>query len=235
MLASRVSSSPFLYGVAVLRFHIFAATVFLMSVFSPTEAATQRLLVFGDSLSAGYQLPIHAAFPAVLERALRTKGWDVAVVNGSVSGDTASGGLQRLEWTLGDRADAVIVQLGANDMLRGINPAVTERALDQILANLSDRKIPALLAGMLSARGVGSFYKDQFEQIYPRLALKYGVELYPFFLEGVAEQRNLNLPDGIHPNQKGVETMVNRILPDVERLLREALRRSAERKKSLSD
>ena len=221
-----MGSSPLLYGVAVLRFHIFAATVFLLGVFSSTTASAQRLLVFGDSLSAGYQLPGALAFPAVLERALRSRGWNVTVLNGSVSGDTASGGSQRLEWTLGDGADAAIVQLGANDMLRGIDPTITERALDEILSKLSVRKIPVLLVGMKAARGVGSSFRDRFDKIYPNLAAKYGVELYPFFLEGVAEQRNLNLPDGIHPNREGVEAMVSGILPDVETLLGKVAKKS---------
>lgn len=203
----------------MLRFHIFAATVLFSSFISPAIASTKRLLVFGDSLSAGYQLPTSSAFPAVLERALRSRGWDVTVLNGSVSGDTASGGLQRLEWTLGAGAEAVIVQLGANDMLRGIDPGITERALDAILTKFSERKIPVLVAGMLAARGVGSSFRDRFDQIYPRLAVKYGALLYPFFLEGVAEQSSLNMSDGIHPNREGVEAMVQRILPDVEKLL----------------
>lgn len=203
----------------MLRFHIFAATVFLLGLISPATASAKRLLVFGDSLSAGYQLPGNSAFPAVLERALRAAGWNVTVLNGSVSGDTASGGLQRLEWTLGDGVDAAIVQLGANDMLRGVDPAITERALDEILGMLTARKMPVLLAGMRAARGVGSSYQNRFEQIYPNLAAKYGVGFYPFFLEGVTEQRSLNLPDGIHPNKEGVEKMVKGILPDVERLL----------------
>lgn len=211
----------------MFRFHIFAATVFLLHAFSPTPASAQRLLVFGDSLSAGYQLPGSASFPALLERALRSRGWNVTVLNGSVSGDTASGGLQRLEWTLGDGADAAIVQLGANDMLRGIDPPITERALDEILSKLSAKKIPVLLAGMMAARGVGSSYRDRFDQIYPNLAAKHGVQLYPFFLQGVAEQRNLNLPDGIHPNREGVETMVNGILPDVEKLLEKVAKKSS--------
>ena len=214
-----MGSSPLLYGVAVLRFHIFAATVFLLGVFSSTTASAQRLLVFGDSLSAGYQLPGSSAFPAVLERALRSRGWNVTVLNGSVSGDTASGGLQRLEWTLGDGADAAIVQLGANDMLRGIDPSIPERALDEILSKLSVKKIPVLLVGMKAARGGGAFYNDRFDQIYPKLAAKHEVALYPFFLEGVVEKRNLNLPDGLHPNREGVEAMVRGILPDVEKLI----------------
>lgn len=162
----------------------------------------------------------------MLERTLRSRGWKVTVLNGSVSGDTASGGLQRLEWTLGDGADAVIVQLGANDMLRGVDPTITERALDEILSKLSARKIPVLLAGMMAARGIGSSYRDRFDQIYPKLAAKHGTQFYPFFLEGVAEQRNLNLADGIHPNREGVEAIVNRILADVETLLGKVAKKS---------
>lgn len=181
-----------------------------------------RLLVLGDSLTAGYELPGDAAFPAVLERALQAKGVDVSVINASVSGDTASAAAERLEWALGEGADAVIVELGANDMLRGIDTGVTQRALDDILGRLRARNIPTLLAGMLAAPGMGTSYEQGFNAIYPELARKHETVFYPFFLDGVAQKPHLNLRDGMHPNRAGVEAIVARVLPRVEELLAKA-------------
>ena len=178
-----------------------------------------KILAFGDSLMAGYQLPDAAAFPSVLQKALRAQGKNVAVVNGGVSGDTASGGLARLDWTLGEGADAVILELGANDMLRGVDPAVTEKALGEILERLKARGIKVLLAGMRASPSLGRDYATRFEAIYPALAKKYGVPLYPFFLEGMVADASQKLPDGMHPNARGVETVVARILPSVDALL----------------
>jgi acyl-CoA thioesterase-1 len=185
-------------------------------------AAPKRLVVLGDSLSAGYQLPADAAFPSVLERALKAKGLDVRVVNAAVSGDTASAGLERFDWALGDGADAVIVGLGANDMLRGIDPAVTEKALSAILSRLNQRNIPVLLAGMYAAPGMGAAYEQRFNGVFPQLAKRHDAILYPFLLEGVAQVARLNLNDGMHPNRQGVEEIVRRILPSVEKLLQRA-------------
>ncbi len=175
-----------------------------------------RVVALGDSLSAGYNLPAAAAFPTVLERELKKKGLAVAVENAGVSGDTASGGRDRLDWSVADGTDLVIVQLGANDMLRGVDSKVTEAALDDILTRLKARRINALLAGMLASPNNGPDYARAFNGLYRRLADKHGAPLYPFFLDGVAGVPKLNLPDGIHPTAVGVEEIVRRILPLVE-------------------
>lgn len=180
------------------------------------EARTIRLVALGDSLTAGYQLAGRDAFPAVLEAALKAKGHDVAIENAGVSGDTTTGGLDRLDWSVPDGTDGVILELGANDALRGLDPAIPERALDQILAKLKARNIPVLLAGMYAPRNNGEAYVKAFDSIYPRLARKHGVPLYPFFLEGIAGDARLNLADGIHPNPAGVKVIVERMLPTVE-------------------
>ncbi len=154
-----------------------------------------------------------------LETALRGKGHDVTVTNAGVSGDTASGGLARLDWSVPEGADAVIVELGANDMLRGVDPQVTRKALDSIVRRLSERQIPVLLAGMRAAPNLGADYAGAFEAIYPELAAKYDVLLYPFFLEGTAANAGLNQGDGLHPTAAGVDVIVAGILPKVEELL----------------
>jgi acyl-CoA thioesterase-1 len=178
-----------------------------------------RIVALGDSLIAGYQLAASQSFPARLERALRAKGIAVEIVNAGVSGDTASGGLARLNWSVPEGTEAVIVALGANDMLRGIDPAVTRRALDRMLTLLRERRIEVLLAGMRAVPNLGPEYRRAFEAIYPELAETHGVLLYPFFLDGVAADPRLNLGDRIHPNAAGVDVMVGRILPKVEELI----------------
>lgn len=178
-----------------------------------------KIVVLGDSLVAGYALPAAAAFPAVLERRLRAEGLVVTIINAGVSGDTASGGLARLDWTLADGADGVILELGANDMLRGIDPEVTKAALDSILARLKARKIKVMIAGMLAGPNLGRDYKARFDAMYHELAAKYEVPVYPFFLDGVADDKSLKLADGLHPNAAGVERMVERILPSVRDFL----------------
>ena len=175
-----------------------------------------RLVALGDSLTAGYGLPAEAAFPAVLERALKQRGHNVEVANAGVSGDTASGGLQRLEWSVPDGTDGVILELGANDMLRGLDPKVTRQALETVIQRLKARGIPVMLAGMYATRNLGPDYVARFDAIYRDLAGTYGLVLYPFFLEGVAGQKGLNLPDGLHPTAQGVEQIVRGILPSVE-------------------
>lgn len=180
------------------------------------EARPLRLVALGDSLTAGYQLGAQDAFPARLEAALRAKGHDISIENAGVSGDTASAGLERLDWSVGEGVDGVILELGANDALRGINPAITEAALDGILARLKARNIPVLIAGMRAPRNNGAAFAAAFDGIFPRLAAKYQVPLYPFFLEGIAGDKTLNLADGIHPNPEGVGVIVSRILPDIE-------------------
>jgi acyl-CoA thioesterase-1 len=203
------------------RLRLGAIVALLVSLFHPGTALarTLRIVAFGDSLSAGFNLPANASFPAQLEAALRAKGRDVAVVNAGVSGDTASDGLARLDWSVPAGADLVIVEFGANDMLRGLDPAITRRVLDQILTKLQARGASVLLAGMRSMTNLGESYRGQFEAIYPELAKAHQVPLYPFFLEGIAEQTAFNLPDGIHPNRNGVAQIVAGILPSVEAAL----------------
>lgn len=182
-------------------------------------ASEKRVVALGDSLTAGFQLPANAAFPNVLERALRERGHQVKVANAGVSGDTTAAALERLDWALGEGADAAIVALGANDMLRGVDPERTQAALDEIITRLKAKNVQVLLAGMLATPSLGAEYGARFNAIYPRLAEKHDVLLYRFFLEGVAQVPNLNLADGIHPNREGVQTIVKRILPGVERLI----------------
>jgi acyl-CoA thioesterase I len=179
------------------------------------ETPPLKIVAFGDSLVAGHGLAADAAFPAVLEKKLRTEGYHVTVVNAGVSGDTASGGQARLDWALGDGADGVILELGANDMLRGVDPEVTKAALDAILGELKARDIKVLIAGMKAASSLGQDYKTRFDAIYPALAKKYDAPLYPFFLEGVAGDPALKLGDGLHPNPAGVERIVKGILPGI--------------------
>ena len=180
---------------------------------------TLKLVALGDSLTAGYNLPGPAAFPTVLETALRARGHKVEIANAGVSGDTASGGLERLDWSVPDGTDGVILELGANDMLRGTDPAVTRAALDTIITKLKARGIPVMLAGMYAARNMGPDYVRRFDAIHPELAAKHGLVLYPFFLDGVAGEARLALPDGLHPTAEGVRLVVQRILPSVERFL----------------
>ena len=188
---------------------------------SPSDSPV-KLVVLGDSLSAGLGLPAAAAFPAQLEKALKDKGLNVSIDNAGVSGDTASGGLDRLDWSVPAGTQGVILELGANDALRGIDPKVTRAALDEILKRLKARGIAVLLCGMLAPPNYGVEYAAQFNAIYPDLARKYDVPLYPFFLDGVAQDPALNQPDGIHPNARGVDVIVERILPFVTKNLDDA-------------
>jgi acyl-CoA thioesterase I len=178
-----------------------------------------QIVALGDSLTTGLGLPASQAFPVRLQAALKAKGIAVEIADAGVSGDTAANGLSRLDWAVGDSADGVIVALGANDMLRGIDPAVTRQALDDILRRLAERKIPVLLAGMRAAPNLGEEFATRFEAIYSELAAKYGVVLYPFLLDGIAADAKLNQRDGIHPTAAGVERMVAGILPKVEELV----------------
>ncbi|WP_443136609.1 arylesterase [Methylobacterium sp. Leaf399] len=209
-------------GAALMA--LFAALVTTLSVALVMPGAaraapagrTLNLVAFGDSLSAGYRLPASAAFPAVLERALTAKGHAVSVANAGVSGDTATGGLDRVDWSVPDGTDGVILELGANDMLRGTDPAVTRKALEAIVTRLKARGIPVLLAGMHASRNLGPDYTARFDAIFPDLAKAHDLVLYPFFLNGIVGDRTFNLEDGLHPNTKGVETIVAGILPTVE-------------------
>ncbi len=183
------------------------------------ETAPLRILAFGDSLVHGYGLAADETFPAQLEEALQRDGYRVQVLNGGNSGDTTAGGLARLDWALMDRPDLAIVELGANDGLRGIDPAETYRNLDAILSRLKAEGVAVLLAGMLAPRNLGGDYAQAFDAVFPRLAEVHGVAFYPFFLDGVAMQPELNQADGIHPNAAGVALLVERILPSVVRLI----------------
>ena len=178
-----------------------------------------RIVALGDSLTAGYGLPNDAAFPTKLQAALKAKGVDAAVANAGVSGDTASGALDRLGWSVPDGTDAVIVELGANDALRGLDPKLTDKALDAILTKLDARHIPVLLAGMKAPPNMGADYVKTFDAIYPALAARHAVIFYPFFLDGVAADAKLNQGDGMHPTAACVDIIVARILPSVERLV----------------
>jgi acyl-CoA thioesterase-1 len=178
-----------------------------------------QIVALGDSLTAGLGLESQDAFPAKLQKALAAKGIVVAISNAGVSGDTMSGGLARLDWSVPPGTDAVILELGANDALRGLDPAVTRRALDSILDALAKRKIPVLLCGMLAPRNLGSDYAQKFDPIFPEAAKTYGLIFYPFFLDGVVANRKLNQGDGLHPTAAGVDVIVGKILPKVEELI----------------
>jgi acyl-CoA thioesterase I len=177
------------------------------------------MVVLGDSLSAGLGLSATAAFPARLQKALTSKGIGVNMINAGVSGDTTSGGRDRLDWSVPKGTEAVILELGANDALRGIDPAVTRAALSDILTRLKARKIAVLLCGMVAPPNYGSDYSARFNAIYPELAKSFGVPLYPFFLEGVAADARLNQADGLHPTAEGIDVIVKNILPTVEAFL----------------
>lgn len=185
----------------------------------PVAAAQQKLMVYGDSLVAGYGLNAGEGFPEQLQQALDDDGYDVQVVNAGVSGDTTAGGLARLDWTLSDSPDAMIIVLGGNDLLRGLNPSQTRENLRAILEHVRARGIPVLLCGMLAPVNLGPDYRQQFDAIYPELAREFGAGLYPFFLDGVALRPELNLPDGMHPNKAGIAKITRAILPHAHALL----------------
>ncbi|HWK47161.1 MAG TPA: arylesterase [Stellaceae bacterium] len=186
---------------------------------APASAAAIKLLALGDSLTAGYGVQPEEAFPARLQAALRRDGLDVEIVNAGVSGDTSAGGLARVDWSLADKPNAALVELGANDALRGIDPKVTKANLDKILAKFKAAGVPVLLLGMLGPTNFGTEYKTAFDAMYPALAAKYGVPLYPFFLDGVVLDPKLNQPDMEHPNPAGVDVIVKRVEPDARRLV----------------
>ncbi len=216
--------TPSRYGLLGRLFN--AAALLLLATALATGPAgaadAVKVLALGDSLTAGYGLPPEQGFTVQLQGALRERGLSAEVINAGVSGDTTAGGLARLDWSLADNPAVVVVALGANDGLRGIDPAVTRANLDAILTKLKARDLPVLLAGMYAPRNFGRDYAERFDRIYPELAEKHGVKLYPFFLEGVAAQPALNQADGIHPNREGVGVMVRGILPHLEPLLRAA-------------
>lgn len=186
-----------------------------------------RLVAFGDSLTAGYMLPPKESFPAQLGEAMKAAGLNAVVENAGVSGDTTAAGLERLEWSVPPGTEGVILELGANDALRGIDPMLAEKALDEIMTRLKARGIEILLAGMLAPKNWGEDYERNFNGIYARLAERHGALLYPFFLDGIALSKELNLPDGLHPTGKGVAVIVERILPKVRELIAKAEQRRA--------
>ncbi len=210
---------------AVFKVGAIAAVFNLLAVFlipiahAEDRNAPLKIVAFGDSLTAGFQLPASAAFPAQLEKALQKKGYNVMVINAGVSGDTTAAGLARFDWAVPQDADAVIVELGANDFLRGIDPAIIRTNLDKILARLKAQKKQTLLAGMISPQNWGADYEAAATPIYDDLAKKYDAVLYPFFVEGIARKPEYNLSDGLHPNPQGVREIVKRILPSVEKLI----------------
>jgi len=210
--------------------HILVLGVALMTAATAsaqTQAAAEakpinkpiKMVVLGDSLSAGLGLSASAAFPQRLQKSLKANGIAVDMINAGVSGDTSSGGRDRLDWSVPDGTEAVILELGANDALRGTDPAVTRAALSDILTRLKARKIAVLLCGMVAPPNYGSDYSARFNAIYPDLAKSFGVPLYPFFLEGVAADARLNQADGMHPTAEGVDVLVKNILPTVEAFL----------------
>jgi acyl-CoA thioesterase I len=205
----------------MFRFSVVLLLIFL-SVLAvlPARAETRTILALGDSLTAGLGLDPPQAFPAKLGAALEAKGHDVVVMNAGVSGDTAAQGAARLDWALTDDVDAVLVELGANDALRGLPPEQAKQALDSILVKLKDRKLPVLLLGMKAPPNLGPDYVQAFDAMFPELAKQYDVPLYPFFLDGVAADASLNQSDGMHPNAQGVDEIVKRVLPSVEALLK---------------
>ena len=197
---------------------LLAGAVFLESA-SRANARPLTLVALGDSLTAGYLLPHDKGFVPVLERELNARGHHVSLINGGVSGDTTADGLARLDWTIPDNIDGVIVEFGANDMLRGLDPAIPRANLRDILMRLKSRKLAVFLIGMKAQRNFGPAYVADFDAIYPDLAKEFSLPLYPFFLADVAGDPKLSLPDGLHPNALGVEKMVADILPQFEEFL----------------
>jgi len=223
---ARPNSAPRSYGnrprkVQQLAAALVFAVLALVSAHGAAEAAerTIKVVALGDSLTAGYQLAGSDAFPVQLEKVLNAKGYAVEVANAGVSGDTSSGGLARLDWSVPEGTDAVILELGANDMLRGISPQVTRQALSEIVQRLKARHVEILLCGMLAAPNLGPDFGRAFNAIYPELAAANDVLLYPFFLDGIVSDPKLNLGDGLHPTGEGVAKIVSGILPKVEALL----------------
>ena len=232
---SRVERPPAIrsrsYGKRGGAVHTFARVLVAIAAFAallaaglaaPPLGASERpikIVVLGDSLSAGLGLAAEQAFPARLAQALQQRGTAGDMVNAGVSGDTASDGAARLDWSVPDGTDAVILELGANDALRGINPALTRAALEKILRRLAERRILVLLAGMRAPPNLGTAYVEAFDAVFPELASRFDALFYPFFLDGVASNRALNQPDAVHPSAAGVDVIVARMLPKVEELV----------------
>jgi acyl-CoA thioesterase-1 len=207
-----------------------AILIFASATFSSVTAESAkpiRIVAFGDSLASGYGLRQSQAFPAQLQKELKARGHNVLVSNGGVAGDTTAAGLARLDWSIGEDVDAVILEFGANDALRGIDPKVTRENLQKIVLKLRERRIPVLLAGMRSPANWGDTYAQDFDAIFPALAKEHELVFYPFFLEGVVLNARLNQNDGMHPNSKGVAEIVRQIIPSVEELIARAEARRA--------
>jgi acyl-CoA thioesterase-1 len=202
------------YCKAALKICVSLWLVFVSSL-AFAEESKPKIVILGDSLSAGYQLAQGEGFPERLQAALKDEGLDVDIIGAGVSGDTTSGGLSRLDWSVPDGTDGVILELGANDALRGLPPKTTRENLDKMITRLKERGIEVLLAGMLAPPNMGETYEKEFNAIFPELSEKHNLLLYPFFLDGVLTKPELLLADGIHPNAKGVNVMTYRILPTV--------------------
>lgn len=200
-----------------------ALVALILTVAAPllAAAAPARILMLGDSITAGYGLAPEDALPRQLQDRLRKDGFEATVLDAGVSGDTTAGGRSRLAWSLADKPTHVIVALGGNDLLRAIDPKDTRANLDAILAELKNRNLPTMLVGMMAPANLGRAYAADFDPIYPELAKKYGARLYPFLLDGVALDAKLNQQDGIHPNAQGVRVIVDRLAPQVEMLIRD--------------
>ncbi|GAK71437.1 hypothetical protein RRU01S_17_00370 [Agrobacterium rubi TR3 = NBRC 13261] len=203
------------FKAATAQFIVISCAL-LAAPFAQAQDKPVQLVGFGDSLMAGYQLPPTESYTAQLETALKAKGVNVAVTNAGVSGDTTSGGLARAEWSVPDGTDGVILELGANDALRGMSPDETEKNLDTIITGFQKRNIPVLLIGIMAPPNMGGDFANRFNEVYPRLAKKHGLPLYPFFLDGVVMDQTLQLEDRMHPNTKGIAVMVEKTLPTVE-------------------
>lgn len=211
-------------GVFAALFHCLVALALITS--APVLPADKpiRIVAFGDSLTAGFRLAPADAFPAKLQRTLRARGLSVEVANAGVSGDTTAAGLARIDWAVPDGTELVVLELGANDALRGLDPAAAHRNLDTIITRLKAKRASVLLAGMLAPKNWGDEYARRFDAIFPDLAARHGLTLYPFFLDGVALRPELNLDDGLHPNARGVDVIVQRIAPVVEKMAKEVRR-----------
>ncbi|MDX1709512.1 MAG: arylesterase [Rhodovibrionaceae bacterium] len=220
--------------LTVFRTGLYGMTLLLLAlVLAGRPAAAKdgesvRILAYGDSLVAGYGLPEDEAFPAQLEAALQQEGIDAEVINAGNSGDTTAAAVSRLDWVLAEDPDAAIVVFGGNDGLRGLDPAETYANLDEVLSRLRADGLPTLLTGMKAPRNLGADYAKEFDAVFPRLAETHDIVFYPFFLEGVAAQPALNQADGIHPNARGVEKIVDKMLPDVRTLVRRAKKPAGE-------
>ncbi len=208
----RMKPCPRVIGVA-------GALLVLLFGGTPAAARVPEILAFGDSLTAGFGLPAEASFPSRLGARLKAEGIDAHIVNAGVSGDTTAGGLARLDWALADKPDIVILELGANDALRGIDPKIVRANLDAMINKIQASGAKLLILGMRAPPNWGEDYQRDFDTLYPELARAHRVTLYPFFLEGVAMDPKLNQPDGLHPNEQGVAALVDRIAPYLARLI----------------